>query len=162
LNISTLFPLSQGLAKRWTGTLSTDGIVAHWHLQRPKKASTPSSNPVRSVPFRNGHFGTLGYPVQFVGENFNVIAIDPGHATLISAVRLHRILPSAVPVSVDDETRKQRRRRLLRDKLAELQRSTFAISNKEWQSNTGLLNRARVDAVELRGALNTKLSNSFL
>ena len=47
------------------------------------------------------------------------------------------------------ETKKQRRRRLLRKKMLELKRSTFTLSNKEWQSNTGqLLNRQRVQKLQ--------------
>ena len=41
-----------------------------------------------------------------------------------------------------DETYKQRRRRLLSERMFELKRSTFTLSNKEWQAKTGkLLNR---------------------
>ena len=47
-----------------------------------------------------------------------------------------------------DETYKQRRPRLLSERMFELKRSTFTLSNKEWQAKTGkLLNRRRLLAL---------------
>ena len=49
---------------------------------------------------------------------------------------------------INDETYKQRRRRLLNKRMFELKRSTFTLSNKEWQAKTGkLLNRRRLSAL---------------
>ena len=49
---------------------------------------------------------------------------------------------------INDETYKQHRRRLLNKRMFELKRSTFTLSNKEWQAKTGkLLNRRRLLAL---------------
>ena len=80
------------------------------------------------------------------------MAVDPGAVDLISAVRLHNTKKTlrqmaAPPVEFKDEieTYKQRRRRLLGERMFELKRSAFTLSNKEWQAKTGkLLNRQRL------------------
>ena len=78
------------------------------------------------------------------------MAVDPGAVDLISAVRLHNTEEAlrqlaAPPVEFTDETYKQHRRRLLSERMFELKRSTFTLSNKEWQAKTGkLLNRQRL------------------
>ena len=48
-------------------------------------------------------------------------------------------------IQPQEETSKQRRRRLLQEKMFELNRSAFTLSNREWQSRTGrLLNQQRL------------------
>ena len=85
-------------------------------------------------------------------RHLNIVAVDPGAVDLISAVRLHNTEEAlrqmaAPPVEFKDEieTYKQRRRRLLSERMFELKRSTFTLSNKEWKAKTGkLLNRQRL------------------
>jgi hypothetical protein len=86
-------------------------------------------------------------------RHLNIVAVDPGAVDLISAVRLHNteeaVRQLVVPVvKLKDETYKQRRRRLLSERMFEIKRSTFTLSNKEWQAKTGkLLNRQRLLAL---------------
>ena len=151
---SRLFAIPLHLYKRWTGSVSTDGIVAHWHLE---KQITPQNEddkmgkthkkvgPIPVNQLQKRHYGVHQQDSEFSALNdLNVIAVDPGQVNLISAIRLHRTEDALQRLAVDSmgdahETKKQRRRRLLREKMFELKRSTFTLSNKEWQSNTGQL-----------------------
>ena len=99
------------------------------------------------------HYGVHQQDSEFSAlRHLNIVAVDPGAVDLISAVRLHNTEEAlnqlaAPPVEFNDEieTYKQRRRRLLSERMFELKRSTFTLSNKEWQAKTGkLLNRQRL------------------
>ena len=56
---------------------------------------------------------------------------------------------------VENETNKQRRRRLLQEKMFELKRSEFNLSNKEWRWKTGQLkNQRRLQIQSLQHRMN--------
>ena len=147
--------------------MSTNGVVAHWHLKREQQPQEKSANgppktvkpiktaptPVRQLQTRDRHYGVHQHDSEFSAlRHLNIVAVDPGAVDLISAVRLHNTEEAlnqlaAPPVEFNDEieTYKQRRRRLLSERMFELKRSTFTLSNKEWQAKTGkLLNRQRL------------------
>ena len=114
------------------------------------KSRTPDPKPCESL--KVGHYGAHKHDVTFGEElgDFNIIAVDPGHVDLISAVRIHStpeslrlVLPPTAP---------NRRKRALQAADEALSRTRFTLSNKEWSQNCGrLLNQAR----------NLKLSDSL-
>ena len=83
--------------------VTTDGISASWHLktakddeddedtQKQKKKQKKKICMKFSVAdCRVGHYGSHGTDTVFsIGTDTTVIAVDPGHANLISAVRKH-------------------------------------------------------------------------
>ena len=153
----TLFKVPNNIRKKWTGTVSTNGVVAHWHVRPIELESTTKTNNntkkapgLRTAPRAIHRLEAKHYGVHHVNSIFpiaamNVIAVDPGHVDLISAIRSHIEYDEPLPVATGIETKKQRRRRLLAEKMFELKRSSFSLSNKEWQSNTGrLLQRHRL------------------
>ena len=144
----TLFAVPSHLQKKWTGTVSTDGIVAHWHLMKeekgvdwpPKTTKTTKTTPTSVHQLRNRHYGVHQQDSEFSAlRHLNIVAVDPGAVDLISAVRLHNteeaLRQLAAPLvklkDCKDETYKQRRRRLLSERMFELKRSTFTLHDKK-------------------------------
>ena len=135
-------------------------LLAFEKKQQPqeKNANGPPKTvkPIKTAPtpvrqLQNRHYGVHQQDSEFSAlRHLNIVAVDPGAVDLISAVRLHNTEEAlrqlaAPPVEFTDETYKQRRRRLLSERMFELKRSTFTLSNKEWQAKTGkLLNRQRL------------------
>ena len=69
--------------------VTTDGISASWHMER-----TPGAKPSRKTqflqgPIQPGQYGTHGHDTVFTCPDATIIAVDPGHATIISLVRQH-------------------------------------------------------------------------
>ncbi len=108
--------------------MSTNGVVAHWHLKRetqekgadwtPKtvKPIKTASTPVRQL--RNRHYGVHQQDSEFSAlRHLNIVAVDPGAVDLISAVRLHNteealrqlVAPVVELKDLNDKTYKQRR-----------------------------------------------------
>ncbi len=151
-----LFTCPKKLKRHWNGVVTTDGVIASWHLlkplvpiinttRRPNKKVT-SIKPTRTLEPKL--YGTHGVDVLFELTNpFNVIAVDPGHVELIHSVRSHRtedavelldacldhLLP-AFP-SKGKGSRRMAKHRLLKEK----QRSTFRLTNRQWAHETGRL-----------------------
>ena len=87
----TLFIVPGHLRSKWTGTVSTDGIVAHWHMEKPSKPHRKTKTLVAVRELHKRHYGTHQLDSEFSSIcPLNIIAVDPGHVDLISAVRLHR------------------------------------------------------------------------
>ncbi len=82
---------------------------------------------------------TKHYGVHHVDSTFsndvaiNIIAVDPGHVDLISAARSHIAYDEPRPVQTTTETKKQRRRRLLAEKMFELTLSYITVAT--WSRN---------------------------
>jgi hypothetical protein len=167
-----LFAVPKHLAKRWTGSVTTDGVVACWHLVRPPPAvpnagpaslHTPSTRssgkgraaarPTRLVP--GTHYGHHLRDVRFdaVAQPFGVVAVDPGHVDLIAAARVHTV--HTVPTGSDTAEAEHApqgtssRQRARARKLAGRHRTEFRLSNRQWQHVTGqLTRRAREEALQ--------------
>jgi hypothetical protein len=60
-----------------------------------------------------------------------IITVDPGHATLVDAVRYH---PGGVHI---EYSRRQKRRHNLKKKLALNDRTHFSLTNVHWQAVCG-------------------------
>ena len=72
------------LRKKGVNVVTTDGISASWHVGRSK--SKPSEKYIKGV-IPPGEYGTHGKDTFFTCPDATVIAVDPGHATIISLVR---------------------------------------------------------------------------
>ena len=142
----TLFAVPSHLQQKWTGTVSTNGVVAHWHLKREQqphaKGPPKTVKPIKTAPtpvrqLQNRHYGVHQQDSEFSAlRHLNIVAVDPGAVDLISAVRLHNteeaLRQLAAPlVEFTDETYKQRRRRLLNKRMFELKRSIFTLSEQQ-------------------------------
>jgi hypothetical protein len=140
--------------------------VAHWHLTREAKDVSINKNKTgpETIEIRkltNRHYGVHQVDSKFgLTLDLNVVAVDPGRVNLISAVRLYNtddaMMKRTKPVKkVENETNKQRRRRLLQEKMFELKRSEFNLSNKEWRWKTGQVkNQRRLQIQSLQHRMN--------
>jgi hypothetical protein len=61
-----------------------------------------------------------------------IIAVDPGHATLVDAVRYHPDGVRIEPLPIDASSRQKRRHRL-KQKLGSHDRTHFSLTNVHWQ-----------------------------
>ena len=77
-------------------------------------------------------YGTHGDTVWIEPGLLTIVAVDPGHATLVDAVWHHTEGVHVVPLPIDD-SRHQTRRHNLQKKLAEKDRTHFALTNVHWQ-----------------------------
>lgn len=114
-----------------------------WHCRRATKKKpsdkTPAVKAVRVIQtLQPRHYGVHQEDSAFDDGKLNIIAVDPGHAALISAVRFHS-QPSlqSAPVHASKRTIKRTER------YNELGRSRFKLTNKEWSQNCGRLNNER-------------------
>lgn len=140
--------------------------MAHWHLTREAKDVSINKNKTgpETIEIRkltNRHYGVHQVDSKFgLTLDLNVVAVDPGRVNLISAVRLYNtddaMMKRTKPVKkVENETNKQRRRRLLQEKMFELKRSEFNLSNKEWRWKTGQVkNQRRLQIQSLQHRMN--------
>jgi len=144
-----LFQVPKNLKNRWTGVVTTDGITSSWHCQRPEDTTRPRPGkhkddtssrprPTQCTQLQPKHYGAHGRDTVFNGLGvFNVVAVDPGHAHLISAVREHRTNDSKIHVQTPRKSK-------LETVYAARNRSIYKLSNREWANNCGrLLNRSR-------------------
>ena len=92
-------------------------LLAHWHplKQLPPCKKQDGSRLVHKLEKR--HYGTHQEDSEFSAlPRLNVIAVDPGHVNLISAVRLHNtedaLMKCDMPAEkTEEETGNQRRRK---------------------------------------------------
>ncbi len=149
--------------ERWTGVVTTNGVYCSWHKQKPKskgksrkKPKKPPDKPspriLRSDDLttpkpsdRPKIHGTHGIDCLVSQESeVNVVAVDPGHELLISAVRQHIFGTYTCSVLPLLPSKLELRRFRLRSKLAERDLSSFTLSNRQWQEWCGrTLNRKR-------------------
>jgi hypothetical protein len=76
----------------------------------------------------------------FVHPNgaLDIVAVDPGHVTLVDVVCYHASGGVPVPpVPSHDESRRGKRRYALQHKLAERNLTRFSMSNAHWQQTCG-------------------------
>jgi hypothetical protein len=130
--------------KHWNGIVTTNGISCSWHLPCTSKArarrkptvDTLSVDLFKRVP---GHekcqeYGTHAQDL-FVHPSgaLDIVAVDPGHVTLVDAVRYHASGGVPVPpVPSHDASRRGKRRYALQHKLAERNLTRFSMSNAHW------------------------------
>jgi hypothetical protein len=81
---------------------------------------------------RPKQYGTHGDNAWIDHGPLTVVAVDPGHATLVDAVRYHPEGVNVTPLP-DDASRRHRRRHHLQSKLAEKDRTHFSLTNVHWQ-----------------------------
>jgi hypothetical protein len=77
-------------------------------------------------------YGTHGDTVWIEPGPLTIIAVDPGHATLVDAVRYHPEGVHIEPLPIDS-SRRQKRRHHLQQKLASNDRTHFSLTNAHWQ-----------------------------
>ena len=164
--------------------VTTDGVGASWHMKRIQhddcKVSNRNSNTrkkkteplLRRVTrlYKNMDYGTHGEDVilHIPKDELTVISVDPGHATIINAIRYHNII-DRVPAArrtlhnagLDDDghppepspTRDKRgdRRHAKARKLAGIGATTFDLKNTTWRDANGTRRYLqRVQAQQLR------------
>ena len=172
---TTLF---RGIPCHFTGTLTTDGVRAHWHVgqsKADKKAMVARNRAVRATnkrkrrtdaavprgkrrkkethPTRHRdpvptavpawklgakHHGLHGHDVLVApdgADKANFVYVDPGHATLIHAIRQHASPVAAVVVPPGPYT-KRRRVLLKQHALAQKNQSEFVLTNRHWRHET--------------------------
>ena len=151
-----LFLVPGNILKKWNGVVTTDGIRANWHCKRKKHiVQKPEKIKARGKAKDKAkikactlllpkHYGTHKEDVVFPLSlgNFNIIAVDPGHVDLISAVRLHQTEKSLEHLKpLKPVGRKKSKIQAIYEKQ---HRSRFKLSNREWSKNCGrLANRSR-------------------
>jgi hypothetical protein len=91
----------------------------------------PLSGPTaaHSIP---RHYGTHGDTVWIEPGPLTIVSVDPGHATLVDAVRYHPEGVQVKPLPVD-ASRRQKRRHHLQQKLGERNRTHYSLTNAHWQ-----------------------------
>jgi hypothetical protein len=152
----------------FTGTLTTTGVRAHWHVgqskvdkkakvarnravratnerQRRTDAAVPrgerrkkETHPTAVPAWRLGakHHGLHGHDVLVAPDgtdNATFVYVDPGHATLIHAIRQHASPVAAVVVPPGPYT-KRRRVLLKQHALAQKNQSEFVLTNRHWEA----------------------------
>jgi hypothetical protein len=137
--------------KHWNGIITTDGISCSWHQTKErlvppiqpktKKTKTPET-PIEIVTLsslgptatcaRPRDYGTHGDTVWIEQGPLTIIAVDPGHATLVDAVRYHPDGVQVEPLPID-ASRRQKRRHHLQQKLGSNDRTHFSLTNVHWQ-----------------------------
>jgi putative hemolysin len=139
-----LFHVPERLSGKWTGVVTTDGVRAMWHCRRapkpkPHTKTAPRTGTVRVVrALQPRHYGVHQEEAVFENRDLNMIAVDPGHAVLISAVRFHvQLSPQRIPTGASKRTVKRL------NAYDELGRSRFKLTNREWAQNCGRLNNER-------------------
>jgi hypothetical protein len=155
-----LFNCPRGIQKHWNGVVTTDGIVASWHTEKEsvtdekmtkeektkekktkeKKIKKESSSTTIITHLENKLYGTHGPDVLFkIKEPFNIIAVDPGHAELIHSVRLHQT-DQARRLLLPECAKDSSKRYLAKHRfLTAENKSTFKLTNKQWNHDTGRL-----------------------
>jgi hypothetical protein len=126
--------------------VTTDGVTANWHCvkvdtSQPKGKGNKKKNQVHVDKLSPKHFGTFPKEVMFGLRPKNIIAVDPGHANLIAAVRVHEHM--VLTPSEQSLTKSQKRKQNLQKQLEARNRSLFNLSNKEWSANCGRLTNRR-------------------
>ena len=128
--------------KHWTGVVTTDGISASWHLSKTsicnnklKKSSTNTRDVKKLSPTQ---YGVHNHDVKFNIKCFDYIAVDPGHATLVAAVRVHKCSNRPRLKHLGNNGSRKKRRLAKEKVLSRLQRSEFSVTNKTWRVWTGL------------------------
>jgi hypothetical protein len=154
-----LFYPPKDVKKTWNGIITTDGISCSWHrvtedvvVPKPKLKSKSKSSkkaPVSViVPLSElgrvdpqdqpKEYGNHGESVWIDRGPLNIVAVDPGHATLIDAIRYHHDGAPSVEPLPDNNSKRHRRRHGLQTKLAEKDRTHFSLTNVHWQTVCGL------------------------
>ena len=77
-------------------------------------------------------YGTHGDTVWIAQGPLTIIAVDPGHATLVDAVRFHPDGVHIEPLPIETSQR-QKRRHHLQQKLGSNDRTHFSLTNVHWQ-----------------------------
>ena len=154
---SCLFHPPKDAQKHWNGIITTDGVSCSWHqikytATRHKKKKTTGTNPRKrteeaetislaslgpvSAHGRPRDYGIHSDGVWIEPGPLTIIAVDPGHVTLVDAVRHH---PGGVCVEPLPEHagQHQRRRHRLKQKLGSNSRTHFSLSNVHWQTVCG-------------------------
>jgi hypothetical protein len=140
-----LFCCPNKIRKGWAGVVTTDGVIASWHLHKGDKKAFENKDKKKKATvvteLENKLYGTHSADdvlFDFKKEPFNIIAVDPGHDELIHAVRLHRTeqgitaldacLAPFLPAS--DKTSKTTRHRAKYRFLKDANKSNFNLTNK--------------------------------
>jgi hypothetical protein len=82
------------------------------------------------------YYGTHGDNVWIEPGLLTIIAVDPGHVTLVDAVRYHPEGVHIKPLSAES-SRRRKRQHHLEQKLGENGRSHFSLTNAHWQVQCG-------------------------
>jgi hypothetical protein len=170
--------LFHGIPKHFTGTLTTDGVRAHWHVGQSKaekkqmvtrnlavrakaankrkretkvthgnKRRKKTKNKTEKVDVPTAvsastlvpkHYGIHGHDVLVAAGpsgNVNFVYVDPGHATLIHAVRQHATPVAQQTLPIGPYT-KRRRAILKHNALAQKDQSEFVLTNRHWRHDT--------------------------
>ena len=166
-----IFAVPGHLQRRTTANeitvVTTDGVGASWHMKRSargvggggtktrKKKQNPTPKRVNALE-PNIDYGTHGVDtiLTMPQDTLTVIAVDPGHATLINAIRYHNSIDRVTtshrtladaglttdgnPLQHVAERDKQRDRRQARArKLAHEGVTTFELKNTSWRDTNG-------------------------
>jgi hypothetical protein len=153
--IKHLFYPPADIKKTWRGVIMTDGISCSWSrsTQEPvpvvKKLSTKRKTVTTTVivplstlgpvdpQTRPKDLGKHGESVWISRGPLNIVAVDPGHATLVDAIRSHHDgIPAPEPLPAN-HSKTQKRRHNLQAKLAEKNRTHFSLTNAHWQVTCG-------------------------
>jgi hypothetical protein len=117
---------------------------------------------------RPKELGKHGESVWIDRGPLNIVAVDPGQATLVDAIRSHH---DGIPASMAPNTlpanpsKNQKRRHNLEAKLAEKNRTHFSLTNAHWQVTCGRKMAASrseklIKAIELQPAIDLLAQHS--
>jgi hypothetical protein len=153
-----LFSCPNKIRKGWAGIVTTDGVIASWHLHKEdptvctgtEKKTKKKKTAIVVTKLENKLYGTHSADdvlFDFKNQPVNIIAIDPGHDELIHAVRLHKteqgiaVLDACLAPLLPtlENTSKATRHRAKYRFLKNANKSTFKLTNKQWAHDTGRL-----------------------
>ena len=134
-----LFDVPKRLRNIITRTVTTDGVSASWHCKKSKQIPAKRQQDaepkvIDRIPV-SGQLGTHGVDCLLTSKalrNATVIAVDPGHASLISAVRLHKVM---VPLKIPQ--RPTSRQMALLEKKQQLKMTSYELKNTTWRDMNG-------------------------
>jgi hypothetical protein len=122
--------------KKWNGVVTTDGVVASWHMEGEKPTKTKPEKKNKNKfktgtivnELQNKMYGTHGANDVLLDlkKPFNIIAVDPGHEVLIDSVRLHKTDAGLQQLPAKGSSRRKAKFQFLQKE----RKSTFRLTNK--------------------------------
>ena len=131
-------------------------------LEKKKKANKITA-PRVVKKLQAGHYGQHGVDTVFDISGMKIVSVDPGHASLIYAVRTEQdqIVPTQEAYSQHLKG-KSKRRWKRQQKMYELRRSEFELTNRDWRERLGAAKlKTKTDDASKRYGLN-ELSSGIM
>ena len=134
-----VFDIPKRLQDKFADCVTSDGVAASWMCHRPKRTSN-ADVPHHAVKASDGNFVTLSQ-----AEGVNIIAVDPGHANIITATRMHFNRNISYPnhpaltsmCRMSDVSAHRKRKFKTKIALWKSQRSEYILTNRRWREICG-------------------------